>query len=142
TREDAESDLRQLWEALSHDGSVLMELGEYPFSSLYGWVADRYGFNWQLMLTSPDNEPRPFVVPSLMYCGPAQGKATEAVDGYIKLFDDSALGNRVTYEAMGAAADKNSPESVPQPTDVAYSDFQLAGQWFSAMDSGVAQPFT
>src|SRR5699024_6845594 len=25
---------------------------------------------------------------------------------------------------------------------VAYSDFQLAGQWFSAMDSGVAQPFT
>ena len=43
---------------------------------------------------------------------------------------------------MGAAADKNSPESVPQPTDVAYSDFQLAGQWFSAMDSGVAQPFT
>jgi predicted 3-demethylubiquinone-9 3-methyltransferase (glyoxalase superfamily) len=142
TSYDAESDLRRVWEALSHDGSVLMNLGEYPFSSLYGWVADRFGFNWQLMLTSADQAPRPFVVPSLMYCGPAQGKATEAVDGYIRLFDDSALGNRVTYDAMGAAADKNSPESVPQPSDVAYSDFQLAGQWFSAMDSGVAQPFT
>lgn len=141
-RSDAEGDLKRVWNDLTADGEVLMELGEYPFSKLYGWVTDRFGFSWQLMLTNPDNAPRPFIVPSLMFCGAAQGKATEAVDFYTELFNDAALGNRVTYGAMGAAPDKNSPDSIPQLSDVAFSDFQLAEQWFAAMDSGVAQPFS
>lgn len=141
-RDDAQGELKALWEKLTKDGEVLMPLDQYAFSKLYGWVTDRYGFNWQLMLTNPDNPPRPFVVPSLMFCGEAQGKATEAVDAYVEIFDDSTLGNRVTYGAMGAAPDKNSPDAIPQHSDVAYSDFQLAGQRFTAMDSGTAQPFT
>lgn len=35
---------------LSRDGQVLMPLGEYPFSSKFGWVADRFGVTWQLNL--------------------------------------------------------------------------------------------
>ena len=81
------------------------------------------------MLTNPDNEPRPFIVPSLMFCGAAQGKATEAVDYYTELFDVAALGNRVTYETMGVAGDKNSPDTIPQPLHVAFqiSTFTIAG---------------
>ena len=128
-RQDAEADLKRVWNALTTDGEILMELGEYPFSKLYGWATDRYGFNWQLMLTNPDNAPRPFIVPSLMFCGAAQGKATEAVDYYTELFDVAALGNRVTYETMGVAGDKNSPDTIPQPLHVAFqiSTFTIAG---------------
>lgn len=140
---DAEGDLRHVWEKLTEDGEVLMDLEQQAFSKLYGWVVDRYGFNWQLMLSNPDTEPRPFVIPNLLFAGEVRGKATEAVDYYIEQIEGSALGNRVTYGSMGAAAgDKNSTDAIPQPSDVAFSDFQLAGQWFSAMDSGIAQPFT
>ena len=38
------------WAALSKGGTELMPLGEYPFSKRYGWIQDRYGLSWQLML--------------------------------------------------------------------------------------------
>lgn len=132
-RDDAHGELTRTWERLTEGGNVLMELGEYPFSPHYGWVRDRYGVSWQLMLTNPDGEPRPFVIPDLMFCGPAQNQAQEAVDLYLSVFPDAALGNRVHYdEAQG-----------PVTTDsVIFSDFQIRGEWLSAMDSAVEQPFT
>lgn len=132
-RDDAHGELTRTWERLIEGGNVLMELGEYPFSPHYGWVRDRYGVSWQLMLTNPDGEPRPFVIPDLMFCGPAQNQAQEAVDLYLSVFPDAALGNRVHYdEAEG-----------PVTTDsVIFSDFQIRGEWLSAMDSAVEQPFT
>lgn len=132
-RDDAHGELTRTWERLIEGGNVLMELGEYPFSPHYGWVRDRYGVSWQLMLTNPDGEPRPFVIPDLMFCGPAQNQAQEAVDLYLSVFPDAALGNRVHYdEAQG-----------PVTTDsVIFSDFQIRGEWLSAMDSAVEQPFT
>ena len=39
----------RLCAALSEDGSVMMELGAYPFATRYAWVQDRYGVSWQLM---------------------------------------------------------------------------------------------
>jgi predicted 3-demethylubiquinone-9 3-methyltransferase (glyoxalase superfamily) len=39
-----------LFRKLSDGGTVLMELGKYPFSDKYGWVQDRFGVSWQLML--------------------------------------------------------------------------------------------
>ncbi|MNO02198.1 3-demethylubiquinone-9 3-methyltransferase [compost metagenome] len=46
---EAESD--RVYEALSQGGQVLMPLGEYPFSSKFGWVADQFGVSWQLNLS-------------------------------------------------------------------------------------------
>ncbi|WP_018298032.1 VOC family protein [Corynebacterium lubricantis] len=131
---DAEATLRATWEKLIVGGKVLMELNQYPHSQLYGWVEDKYRVNWQLMLTNPDGDPRPFVVPQLMFCGPAQNKAAEATDYYIATIEDSAPGNRVTYQEMG--------QDAPNGAEVVFSDFQLGGQWFSAMDSAVDQAFT
>jgi predicted 3-demethylubiquinone-9 3-methyltransferase (glyoxalase superfamily) len=37
-----------LFTPLSEGGSVLMALGEYPFSPRYGWCVDRYGVPWQV----------------------------------------------------------------------------------------------
>lgn len=133
SHDDAAAYLDQVHGALTEGGTELMPLGEYPFSKRYAWVEDRYGVNWQLMLTNPDGEPRPFVIPSLMFCGPAQNKCAEAVEHYIATIPGSALGNRFDYVEETGPAKAGS---------VMFSDFQLAGQWFTAMDSGVDQPFT
>jgi uncharacterized glyoxalase superfamily protein PhnB len=33
---------------LSEQGGVLMPLGNYGFSTRFGWVNDRFGVSWQL----------------------------------------------------------------------------------------------
>jgi len=126
----ARGTLDALWTELTLDGTVLMDLGEYPFSARYGWVQDRYGVNWQLMLTDPEGEPRPFVIPSLLFGGAAQDRAAEAVAAYTSLFEGGLTGMVVPYpEQTGPAA----------AGAVMFSEFQLEGQWFTAMDSGVSQ---
>lgn len=131
----ARAQLDAIWEQLSDGGSVLMPLQEYPFSARYGWVQDRYGVSWQLTLTDDSRGTRPWVMTSLLFSGPSQNLAADAVDRYLELFPDSELGMRVPYpEATG-----------PAPAGaVMYSDFRLGDQWFTAMDSGADQawPFT
>ncbi|HSX34386.1 MAG TPA: VOC family protein, partial [Candidatus Saccharimonadales bacterium] len=56
--------LETLWKTLAEGGTVMMELGEYPFSKRYGWIQDKFGVSWQLILTNPDGEDRPFIIPS------------------------------------------------------------------------------
>ncbi|ETT46447.1 hypothetical protein BSK66_19100 [Paenibacillus odorifer] len=47
---ESEAEIDRVYEALSQGGQVLMPLGEYPFSSKFGWVADQFGVSWQLNL--------------------------------------------------------------------------------------------
>ncbi|HET8574953.1 MAG TPA: VOC family protein [Candidatus Paceibacterota bacterium] len=115
------------WEKLSDGGKVLMELGEYPFSPWYGWVEDKYGLSWQLILTNPEGDPRPKITPSIMFIHENAGKAEEARDFYLSVFKDFQKGNTFPYEP-GTAPDDASK--------IAYLDFQLLGVWFAAMDSG------
>lgn len=130
---EAAAALDQVWAGLADGGEVLMELGEYPFSPRYGWVADRFGVTWQLILTDPAGEPRPFVLPSLMFCGPAQNRAEAAIDEYTSLFADSAIGTMVHYATATDTAAAGA---------VMFSDFTVAGQWFTAMDSAGPHDFT
>lgn len=120
------------WSALTDGGEVLMELGAYPFSPYYGWVQDRYGVSWQLMLTDPAGEPRPFVITQLLFSGDAQDKATEATEFYTSLFDDAGFGTVMRYpEASGTAA----------AGSVMFGEFRVGEQWFSFMDSNVTHEF-
>lgn len=43
-------EVQRLFEKLSLGGNVLMPLATYPFSEMFGWVADKYGVSWQLNL--------------------------------------------------------------------------------------------
>ncbi|MGO1257265.1 VOC family protein [Microbacterium gubbeenense] len=129
----ARAHLDEVWAGLSEGGRTLMPLDAYPFSPHYGWIEDRFGVSWQLILTDPAGEPRPFVIPQLMFAGPVEGKAREAANFYTSLFDDSGLGLVAEYpESTGPAA----------AGDVVFGEFRLAGQWFSMMDSGVEQDFS
>ncbi|MCL2453797.1 MAG: VOC family protein [Micrococcales bacterium] len=126
----AREHLDALWEALSDGGEALMPLQEYEFSPHYGWIKDRYGVSWQLMLTDPRGEPRPFITPSLMFGHTAQGRAKEAIDFYTSLFSGQ-VGTMVTYPEQAG----------PVAGEMMYADFQVLDQWFAAMDAA-GQDFT
>lgn len=121
------------WSKLTEGGRVLMELDSYPFSPHYGWVEDRFGVSWQLLLSNPEGEPRPFLIPQLMFCGPAQNHAKEATTFYSALFPDAGVGFIAPYPQQTGPAPAGA---------VMFGEFRLAGQWFSMMDSGVDQDFT
>lgn len=116
-----------LWAALSEGGFALMPLGAYPFGERYGWVQDRFGLSWQLMLT---NEPQT-VTPMLMFVGDQFGRAEEAITLYTSIFDDSGIEVIVRDE---------SDPAVTGP--VIHSRFTLAGVRFMAMESNLEHNFT
>ncbi|UOQ58267.1 VOC family protein [Leucobacter allii] len=129
----AREGLDAVWRALSDGGRVLMPLQEYPFSRRYGWVEDRFGVSWQLMLTDPAGDPRPFLIPAFMFAGPVQNRAAEAIDHYVSTFPDAAAGSRFPYGAQTGPATAEA---------LMFADFRIGEQWFAAMDSGVAQDTT
>lgn len=131
--EKAEENLRAMWAKLSDGGSALMPLQEYPYSKLYGWIKDKFGISWQLILTNPEGEPRPFVIPSLMFCGENANRAEEALQFYMGVFKDVKTGTLARYPQATGPVKEGS---------LMFSDFMLENQWFAAMDSGVEQPFT
>lgn len=45
-----EAELEKVFGRLSEGGGVLMPLGNYGFSSRFGWLTDRFGVSWQLNL--------------------------------------------------------------------------------------------
>ncbi len=47
---ESETELRDVYGQLVDGGEALMPLGDYGFSSLFGWVNDRFGVSWQLNL--------------------------------------------------------------------------------------------
>lgn len=47
---DDEAELERLFARLSDAGTVFMPLGDYGFSTRFGWVGDRCGVTWQLNL--------------------------------------------------------------------------------------------
>ncbi len=131
--EQAREHIDELWGKLIDGGQALMPLDTYPFSKRYGWVKDRYGLTWQLILTNPAGEPRPFIVPSLMFGEANTNHAEEAMNFYISVFKDAKQGTLARYSEDTGPAKAGS---------LMFADFMLANQWFAAMDSGVEQDFT
>ena len=129
--DQARAYLDELYERLS-TGGVLMELGEYPFSPRYAWVRDRFGMTWQLMLTDPAGEPRPFILPSFMFGGTNHANAEEATDSWIALFDDARRGALRRYEEGGPM----------EAGTIMFTDFTLRGTWMTARDSGPSHDLT
>jgi predicted 3-demethylubiquinone-9 3-methyltransferase (glyoxalase superfamily) len=118
----------QLWQKLSDGGSVLMQLGKYPFSEKYGWLQDKYGVNWQLILADRAQK----ITPCLLFVGKQYGKAEEAMTLYTSLFKNSNIRYIERYQA-GEASSEGA---------VKHAAFSLNGQEFIAMDSGLEHDFT
>ncbi len=134
--QDARKKIDTLWDTLSSGGTVRMPLDTYPFSARYGWLEDKYGLSWQLILSNSTGGERPEIVPSLLFVGDVCGKAEEAINFYTSVFSkrgQSSIGNVVHY--------KKGQEPEKEGT-VMFADFMLLGQWFAAMDSARNHEFS
>lgn len=122
----------EVWEKLSEGGTALMPFDKYPFSEKYGWVQDKYGLSWQLILTDPDGEERPNIIPSLLFVGDNCGRAEEAMDFYLSVFKDGKQGH-ITRYPEGMEPDKAGT--------IMFSDFNIENLWFVGMDSAHEHKF-
>ncbi|WP_208585559.1 VOC family protein [Gracilibacillus suaedae] len=130
---DASEKLDEVWNQLSEGGTILMPLDKYLFSEKYGWIQDKYGLSWQLILSDPVSEERPTIVPSLMFVGDKCGKAEEAIHFYLSLFKHSRQGQIARYP-RGMEPDKEGT--------IMFADFMLENNWFAAMDSALDHAFS
>lgn len=113
------------WKALSEGGSELMPLDEYPFSKRYGWVQDRYGLSWQLMMTN-NGQIGQKIKTNLLFSNESSGRAEEAVKYYTEVFENSEVRFISRYGEGEAALPK---------AKINYAAFKLCGADFSAMDN-------
>lgn len=130
---DSREESDQLWKKLIDGGKALMELGEYSFSKYYGWVQDKFGYSWQLMLNNPEGDKRPKIVSSLMFTKERDGQAQEAMKFYTSIFKESEVSKNLNY----------FPPEMPDRKDkISYADFRLFEEWFAVMDGGKDHEFS
>jgi len=126
---DSEAEMDAIWERLNVDGKILMPLNKYPWSEKYGWCADRYGVNWQLML---GHKSRSRIMPSLLFTGNQNGNAKQAIEYYSSLFTNSNTVQIDTYQ-------KGEPDT---EGNIKYAQFELDNLSFGAMDSSAPHQFS
>ncbi|MCW8309726.1 VOC family protein [Sphingobacterium sp. InxBP1] len=127
---ESKEEIDRVWDAFSRGGHILMPLDSYPWSSYYGWLADKYGVNWQLNQGKLSDTNQQAIVPTLMYCGAHQGKCEAALHFFEDLFKDFQSNGILRY-----------PEGEFKGS-VQHTQFVVNGFTLMAMDSGVKQDFT
>lgn len=133
---DAKTRIDTVWAKLSEGGKILMPLDTYPFSEHYGWIQDKYGLSWQLILTNPQGEERPPIIPSLLFVTDTCDKAEEATDFYLSVFSRSPVALREGGKNTKRGAMARYPAGMEPNKEgaIMFTDFTLEGQWFAAMD--------
>lgn len=126
---NSEQEIDEKWKRLSADGSVLMALDKYPWNEKYGWCADKYGVNWQLMMAAAEEQK---IVPSFMFTQKQSGKAEEAITFYTSIFKNSKIEMISRYEKGQGDVEGY----------INHARFTLNGQKFAAMDSSGPHAFT
>jgi predicted 3-demethylubiquinone-9 3-methyltransferase (glyoxalase superfamily) len=123
-----QEELKAIWKKLSIDGKIMMPLNTYPWSEHYGWCADQFGVNWQLMI---GHQSSCKIMPHLMFVGDNAGKAEDAINFYTSIFEKNKVVDISRYEEGEA----------DQTGFIKYSQFELNGLPFGAMDSSANHQF-
>ena len=130
---ETEEEVQKYWDYISEKGIVLMELGEYPWSKKYGWIQDRFGVTWQFYLG--ENPGTQKIIPTLMFLHQNNGKASEAMKFYTKIFPHSKIGHILKYgDGVG-----NETHEIPE--NIQHADFEINGYTFFCMDSSYDHSF-
>ena len=83
----SKNEIDRLWNDLSTDGKIRMSLEEYPWSKKYGWTTDRFGVEWQIMLSENQDE----ILPALLFVDQLYGQGQNALNFYTKHFKSSEI---------------------------------------------------
>lgn len=118
----------RLWKALSDGGTTLMPLDRYPFSEKYGWLQDRFGVSWQLILARSDRT----IAPCFLFVNERYGQAEAAMNFYLAQFEGSKV---LTVSRYG-------PNEHGTEGSFAHAKFTLADQEIVVMDGPGEHRFT
>jgi predicted 3-demethylubiquinone-9 3-methyltransferase (glyoxalase superfamily) len=91
------NETNEIWDKLIQGGKALMPIDKYPWSERYGWVQDKFGMTWQVMLSGAaiDNLK---ITPSFLFTSQQFGKTEAAINFYTSIFDHSAKDLIIHYE--------------------------------------------
>lgn len=126
---ETEAETEQVYHNLAANGSELMPLGTFDWSSKYGWVNDQYNISWQIFTGSLDQVGQQ-VTPSLMFTHKQNGKAESAIRFYTAIFKNSEVGGILRYD---------KDEDVEG--NVKHAQYKINGQTFMSMDSSIEHNF-
>jgi predicted 3-demethylubiquinone-9 3-methyltransferase (glyoxalase superfamily) len=116
-------EIDRIWYWLSDGGSAMIPIDKYPWSERYGWVTDKFGMTWQLMLGEPSPDEHK-IIPSFLFVGELYGKGEEAIRHYTAIFRDSQIHHLELYQVG---------EEQPEGT-LKFGSFSLNNSKFAAMD--------
>lgn len=119
-----------LWNNLLDGGVALMPLDRYPFNEKYGWLQDKFGVSWQLLVNA--ERAGTAAVPSLMFTQNNVGKAESAMNFYASTLPDSSVGELARYPG------NMQPE---KEGTIMYGEMTLFGQLLVAMESAQNHQF-
>jgi predicted 3-demethylubiquinone-9 3-methyltransferase (glyoxalase superfamily) len=120
---ETDEEIETIWNKFTEDSNIMMPLDEYPWSKKYGFLADKFGVCWQLMLGEiPQNGQK--IMPSFLFVGEQYGKAQEAIKQYTSIFPNS--------EIVDLSIDES--EDMQQAGSLKFGNFKLQNELFAAMD--------
>ena len=118
-----DAEIEKYWNRLTEGGMVMMPLDKYPWAEKYGWVKDKYGMTWQLMIDDLSQVSQK-INTAFLFSNKQFGKAKEAIDLYISIFPNSTAHHQELYK-----------EGEGQPVGyLKFAHFTLNGELFAAMD--------
>lgn len=127
---DTPEQAEHLFAQLSSGGSVLMPIGEYPWSPRYGWARDRFGVSWQV-ITSPRPAGGAAIAPCLMFSDARHGQAEAALRAYAEILPGARVD---ALERYGAGEGSEGT--------LKHGRVALPGQALIAMDSHINHGFS
>lgn len=126
----SEAKAEEIWSKLIEGGKAMMPLDKYEWSEKYGWLQDRFGLSWQIMLDTSGNRELS-ICPLLFFTRTQRGNAEKAIHFYTSIFKGSDIQGILKY-----TEEEGEPNGL-----VKHAQFQLEGQTFMAMDAGVDSEF-
>lgn len=96
----SEAEISELWKKLSAGGTVRMGLDRYPWAEKYGWTTDKFGVEWQLIL-SPTSQK---ISPAFLFVDDLFGRGQEAIALYTSIFPNSKINTIAKDEKTGTIA--------------------------------------
>lgn len=118
-----DEEIEKYWNKLTDGGMAMMPLNKYPWAEKYGWVKDKYGMTWQLMIGDLSQVSQK-INTAFLFANHQYGKAKEAIALYTSIFPNSTAHYQELYK-----------EGEGQPAGyLKFGHFTLNGELFAAMD--------
>ena len=125
-------ELKNIWDAFSKEGSIMMPLDKYPWSEKYGWITDKFGISWQLALGKLSDAGQK-ITPCLLFTGKQYGRVDEAIELYSSIFENVKVDGMIRYGAN---------ELPNKEGKVKHARMDVDGQKLKLMESAAGHNFS